>query len=81
VFFGQADGSFKPAILTKIDDHSFPAYVFVEKIKPGLLKEFDSDKKVNLQHVGIGLAFCEKSETVYYWDESSNKFLNVGISD
>jgi hypothetical protein len=81
VFLGRADGSFKPVILEKIDDHSFPAYIFIREVKPGVIHVFDSNSVIATKHSGIGLDFCEKSESVYYWGDSSGKFKNIGVSD
>jgi len=81
VFLGQTDGSFKSIILEKIDDHSFPAYVTLKKINPGHLENFDSGKRTSLKNAGIGLEFCEQSETVYYWDELKNGFKKISTQD
>jgi hypothetical protein len=81
VFMGYGKGDFYSIILEQIEDHSYPAIVVIKLQPPGIIRNIDSDRSIELKHQSILEYFCGKSSSVYYWDKNENNFIEVYTSE
>ena len=68
---------FKGLVLERLPSY-LPSDVFIQLKKPGTIKRSDGSV-IELSKPGINRIYCEKSESLFYWDKAA--FQQTPISD
>lgn len=77
-FTGRGGGRFETRILDRFEG-TMPFFQVLELQDKGTIRGFDGDKSVTLEHEAIKRIYCEKSSTVFYWN--NDEFTELWTSD
>jgi hypothetical protein len=83
VFLGRRDGSYKPIVLDRHGNQPSTGLVDINiAARPtGVVAEAPSGRQISLTLPAVERVWCERSSTIFFWNDKARRFESVWTAD